>query len=235
MALGTVRIVCLAAFGVGFLYIAPYIIVDGTAPWYTGPLIVVGSAIPFLLTGIAWGGYVQHINILLPSAARRSKEDLLRFVSNMPPTAIVQIKSMWFRPWPVTKEVFFEDFRRLPRSKIRVSNLEYAPQKNLEAADKNPMGNWIAKRLMGTLFVSETQVKDRSRAPGMWKKIWEQIPMAGEAPVKREVVKRPVLPSNRSVVRPIDTKGAAERGKARPANITAPKPSKRPLPPKPKP
>ena len=231
VTLGTVRIVCLAAFGAGFLYIAPSIIADGGAPWYTGPLIALGSAIPFLLTGVAWGGYVQHINILLPSAARRSKEDLLRFVSNMPPTAIVQIKSMWFRPWPVTQDIFFEDFRRLPQSKIRLANLEWAPQKNAEAADKNPMKNWIAKRLMGTYFVNERQSKDRSRAPGIWKKIWEQIPMAGEAPVKREVVKKPVLPSNRSVVRRIDAKAAREKRISRAPNGTASKPGKSSPPP----
>jgi hypothetical protein len=235
VALGTIRVVCLAVFGYGFLYSAPYIIVDGAAPWYTGPLIAVGSAIPFLLTGLGWGGYVQHINILLPSAARRSKEDLLRFVSSMPPTAIVQIKSMWFRPWPVTQDIFFEDFRRLPRSKIRVSNLEWAPQKSFEAADKNPMKNWIAKRLMGTYFVSETQFKDRSRAPGIWKKIWEQIPMAGEAPVKREAVKKPVLPSNRSVLSPVDAKAVAEKRTARAPNGTASKQAKRPPAPKTKP
>lgn len=200
VASGMIRVACLAAFGCGTVYAAPSILLDGTAPWYTAPLIAFVSAIPLLATGLFWGGYVHHVNILLPSVARKSKDELARFTSNMPPTAIVQIKSMWFRPWPVTKEIFFEDFRRLPRSKWRLSNLEHIPQKNVGAEDTNPMWNWIAKKVMGTYFVNVSQFKDRSRAPGIWSKIWQQIPMAGEArAVKREVGRRAVLPSNRSV------------------------------------
>jgi hypothetical protein len=173
---------------------------------------VFGSAIPLLATGLFWGGYVHHINILLPSVARKSKDELTRFTSNMPPNAIIQIKSMWFRPWPVTKEIFFEDFRRLPLSKWRMSNLEYTPRKNLELADKNPMWNWIAKKVMGTYYVNVSQYKDRSRAPGVWSKIWQQIPMTGEAHVvRKEVERRAVLPSNRSIPVSREGKGVSRK------------------------
>ena len=176
------------------------------------PLIAFGSAIPLLATGLFWGGYVHHVNILLPSVTRKAKDELSRFTSNMPPNAIVQIKSMWFRPWPVTKEIFFEDLRRLPLSKWRMSNLEHTPRRSIELADKNPMYNWIAKKVMGTYFVNMSQFKDRSRAPGIWSKIWQQIPMIGEPHlVTKEVERRAVLASNRSAPTTGAGKGLSRR------------------------
>lgn len=163
---------------------------------------------PLIATGIAFGGYVHHINLLLPRTARKSHHDLKRFIANMPPNSIVQVKSMWFWPWPKTRQIYFEDFRRLPVSKWRLSNLESVPKRNFEEAEKNSMGYWmatkiwIAKKVMGTYCVNNNLSRDLSRVPGLWKKIWPQIPMSGArtALIRESMEKAPVLASNRPVL-----------------------------------
>ena len=226
MVSGTVRVVLWVVLGVGTFYLGPLLVLDDAAPWYIAPVVAVGAAIPLILTGIAWGGYVHHINILLPATARKTKEDLMRFAGNVPPSAVVQIKSMWFKPWPVTKEIYFEDFRRLPKSNTRISNLEHSPPKNRDLGAKNPMLNWLVKRSMATYFVNNNQPKDRSRAPGIWKKMWEQIPMAGDqVAIRRPLERRPVLPSNRSATGPGRMKTLSTRRTAHPlGKDSVPKP-----------
>ena len=180
------------------LWVAPSIFLDPNAPSLWVPVVAIGSVVPLLVVGLAFGGYTQHINILLPTTARRSKEDLMRFASVIPPTTIVQIKSMWFRPWPVTKEIFFEDLRRLPRRWTRLANLEHVPLGTKEQAQKNPRWDWVAKSLMGRYFVDMTKDRDRSRAPGVWKRVWEQIPMSGEEPIKaKDMDRKPAVAANR--------------------------------------
>ena len=56
---------------------------------------------------------------------------------------------------------------------------------------------------MGRYFVSRTQVRDRSRAPGVWEEVWKQIPYVGEEPVKKDKQsgeKRPAVAANRPAV-----------------------------------
>ena len=46
--------------------------------------------------------------------------------------------------------------------------------------------------------MSRTQIKDRSRAPGVWDKMWEQIPMVGEQLIaKKTMERRPAVAANR--------------------------------------
>jgi hypothetical protein len=119
-----------------------------------------------------------------------------------------------------------------------MSNLEYTPRRSLELAEKNPMLNWIAKKVMGTYFVNVSQFKDRSRAPGVWSKIWQQIPMTGEAhAARKEVERRAVLPSNRSIPASNERRGlsrsSAEKrtdSRANKVNKMPPKRSSRPTP-----
>ncbi|KAK3715105.1 hypothetical protein LTR37_007315 [Vermiconidia calcicola] len=186
---GFLRIATLSVLVYGISSVAPSMLTDPNAPWYMFPLVALGSTIPFLLTGIAFGGYVHHINIHLPALARRSKDDLMRFAANVPPMTKVEIKSMWFRPWPVTKRVYFEDLRRLPRSYMRASNLEHVPLSIRANVNKNPGWSWLTKVFMGRYCVSRSQIKDRSRVPGVWDKMWEGIPFVGEEGVKEPVQK----------------------------------------------
>jgi hypothetical protein len=162
------------------------------------PAVAIGATVPLLATG-AFGGYVNHINIILPSVARRSKQSLMAFAARAPPETRLQIKSMWFMPWPYTKQVFLGDLRRLPYSQLRLTNLEHIPVATMEAHKKAPIYSWVVRMLMGRYWVSRQQVKDRSRVPGVWDRMWEQIPMVGEEAPKRRAERVAYTIANRGL------------------------------------
>jgi hypothetical protein len=150
------------------------------ASW-TMPVVVLPLAVvPLLATGLAFGGYVHHINVILPPSARRSKDALTRFAGKVPRDTVVEIKCMWLRPWPVTKSVYFGDLRRLPYNTIRLTNLEHIPLATRKEQEQRPIYSWMVRLVMGRYWVSRQQIKDRSRAPGVWDTMWRQIPMVGE-------------------------------------------------------
>ena len=155
-----------------------------------GPAVFCSAFVPLLLSGFAFGGYVHQINLILPPAARRSKQDLLRYARRIPHNSVLEIKCFWFRPWPVTKQVWFEDLRRLPFSQVRLSNLEHVPLGTRKAHDNAGWLGWLVRSFMGRYWVSRSALRDRSRVPGVWDIIWEQIPLVGqEAKIKRPAMR----------------------------------------------
>jgi hypothetical protein len=193
------------------------------ASWIMPVVVLPLAVIPLLATGLAFGGYVHHINVILPTSARRSKEALSRFAGSVPRDTIVEIKCMWLRPWPTAKRVYFSDLRRLPYSTVRLTNLEHIPLATRKEHERRPIYAWIIRVVMGRYWVSRQQIKDRSRAPGVWDTMWRQIPMVGEekSAEVRAAEKVPYAISNRP------NTGAGAKAPP-PASSTA---SKRPPPP----
>ena len=179
---------------------------DPTTPNYMVPIFALGSAVPLLASGLSVGGFVHHINILLPSSARRSKDALINFVDRVPPNTRLQIKSFWFRPWAHVRLVEFRDLRRLPSSRLRITNLEQLPlygQKAAEDAKRHPALGWVARSWMGRYYVSTDQVRDKSRAPGVWNTMWQQIPVVGQEQLEsakgdRNIVRRVKVSAHQS-------------------------------------
>lgn len=164
--------------------------------------------------------------------------------------ARVQIKAFWFRPWAHTRNVNLNDLRRLRSSRLRITNLEQQPAnyspRTAALAREHPKWYWLAQTWMGRMYVARDQMRDRSRAPGVWNGLWEQIPMLGEEHVdskreereivrrvtsskhedEREVVRRVTSPKQEDegeVVRRVKTSkqeapfpGAVEKGKKKP-------------------
>jgi len=180
LSIGFIRVAAIAAFIYGGSII-PSVATDPGAPWWMLPTVITISIVPLLGTA-AFGGYVNHVNVILPSTARRSKQDLLRWAARPPPETRLQIKSMWFMPWPSTKTVFLGDLRRLELSRFRLANLEHIPPawKRIRDSEKETLQSWLARVFMGRYWASRQQVMDRSRAPGVWDRMWEQIPLVGE-------------------------------------------------------
>ncbi len=194
ISIGFMRIVTMVFAAYGVLWAAPSVIFSGAAPWYTAPIYAILPAIPMVVTGVFFGGFVSHINVWLPRNARRSKADLIRFAGHPPPNTLIQIKSMWFRPWPHTREVQFQDLKRLPRTWSRLTNLEHQPlwdEKTTAQAKQYLRYDWLARTWMGRYAVRTRQLRDRSRVSGVWEKMWEQIPMAGEASAESKAPDRP--------------------------------------------
>lgn len=180
LAIGFTRLASWFALSYG-VYISFHV------PWLYIPGIIPLALAPLLLSGLAFGGYVNHINVHLPNSARATKQTLQSFAKRVPRDTRFEIKCMWFMPWPKTKVVYFDDLRRLPFSNVRLANLEHIPLAQRRAHEESGWKGWLARVFLGRYWVSRQQVKDRSRAPGVWNTMWEQIPVEGSEGVRREV------------------------------------------------
>ncbi|KAK5172077.1 uncharacterized protein LTR77_003714 [Saxophila tyrrhenica] len=178
VSMGFIRIACIGAFMYGAFYVLPSAIFDTNAPWWMLPTVSALACVPLLASG-AFGGFVNHINVILPTSARRTRQDLLSWAAGAPAETHVQIKTMWFKPWPKTKTVRLGDLRRLPYSSLRLTNLEHIPSGARIDHQNAGWTGWLVRAVMGRYWVSRAQVKDRSRAPGVWDRMWEDIPLAG--------------------------------------------------------
>nr|POE72725.1 hypothetical protein CFP56_30664 [Quercus suber] len=164
--------------------------------------VILGAAIPMSLTLLLCGPWTMAVQLHLPSRARRSHDELQRFVSRLPPHAGLALQFMRWKPWPTTRQVTFADLRRLRPSYVRMSNLEHMP--DVVAAKMQTVSRlraWIVRRYMGQFWVV---MDDASGGKGVvkdvWKQVWEQIPVDGEEVARREM-ERVALPAEMPAVR----------------------------------
>lgn len=156
---------------------------------------------------LATGPMIHSIRIYLPSRARRSRDELRRFADNTSPDTTFLLEYMKWKPWIVKKEVRFGDLRKLrPSWKEGIANLEHFPD-HARAMEEH-QGKWwfgMAQRYFGRYYVARDQVKDRSAAPGVFDKLWKQIPekgSQGDPFAATRAQRRPTNMANRPVVPP---------------------------------
>jgi hypothetical protein len=192
VSVGMMRIVTIVVFGLGVTMIAPRMFFDPDQSMWWVPGVLVGSAVPLVLTALLSAPYVSTIRVLVPPSAKKSTEALLRFAERVPADTKVSLQSMRWLPWPTHKEVFFSDLRRLPGRKLSV-NLEHMPLGNKEAENASKIfGGRLVRRMYGRYWVDMTS-RNKSQAPGVWENMWEQIPIKGQEPLKIVDRKPPVM------------------------------------------
>jgi hypothetical protein len=198
VTVGMMRMVTIVVFGLGVTMIAPSIFFDPDQPKWWVPVVLVGSAVPLVLTALLSAPYVSTIRVLVPPSAKKNTEALFRFAERVPEDTKVALQSMRWLPWPTHKEVFFSDLRRLPGRKLSV-NLEHIPLGNKAAENASKIvGGRLAMRMYGRYWVDMTS-RNKSQAPGVWEKMWEQIPIKGQEPLKIADRKPPAM-ANRIVL-----------------------------------
>lgn len=191
--------VTVVMFGMGILVGGPGMYFDPDTPMWLVPCAIGASGIPLVAVALLSAPFVCAVRIALPVTARRNHEALMRFAENVPQDTRVLIQTMRWVPWPTHKEMFFGDLRRLPETRLS-ANLEHVPlghEKKQKASQF--MGRYLATRMYERYYVNMT-VKNRSRAPGVWEKMWEQITIKGREPVKVPPKERlPPAMANRAV------------------------------------
>lgn len=193
------RILTIVVAGLGVFTVAPRMFFNPDVSNWWVPGVIVGSTVPFVALALLSAPYVSTIRVLLPRSARKNHDSLMRFAENVPGDTKIMMQSMRWLPWPVHREMFFADLRRLPGRKLSV-NLEHVPlgheQKAREAG--SILGGRLAIRMYGRYWVDMTS-SNKSQAPGVWEKMWDQIPIKGHEPVKVPLAeKAPVVMANRS-------------------------------------
>lgn len=200
MGVGMTRVATMVLFGIGIFIYVPGLYFDEEAPTWIIPAAILGSAIPFA-AAVASGPMVTSVRVSLPNSARRSREELLRFANNTPPNTRLRLQFIRFAPWLVTRDMYFSDFRRMPKSWRRLSNLENVAMEKKEHLDNHGWRGRLVSRYFNRYWVNVvTTAKDRSRVPGVWEKMWAQIPYVGEdVAVVGKGERRPVSMQNRAV------------------------------------
>lgn len=150
---------------------------------------------------LATGPYVHAIRVRLPPSVRMSKEELIRFADNVPSNTELRLECMRALPWPRKRDVKFGLLRKYrPSLKRGLSNLEYVPEHQGEAERlEGTWGHNVVKNFLGR-FLVDNLVQDRSAAPGLWPKMWKQIPELGSHndPAKKiSQERRPLAMANR--------------------------------------
>ncbi|KAK4507667.1 hypothetical protein PRZ48_001402 [Zasmidium cellare] len=198
--MGIFRVVATVCFPLGCLYATAFFFSPDHSNWWIIP-IVVGSAVPMVTMMLATGPYVHAIEVRLPPSVRMSREALIRFADNTPGKTEARLACMRLLPWPTNRDVKFGLLRKYrPSFKRGYSNLEYVPEHTGEAEKYE--GTWwhnMAMNFFGR-FMVDNVVRDRSSAPGVWIKMWKQIPELGSEndPVKKmNEGKKAVVMANR--------------------------------------
>lgn len=163
---------------------------EEAVPWWLPPAILFGSWMPALMTFFAWAPCVHQIHVRIPTLARKSREELMRWASNVPRNTTLSVSVIRLKPWPVVQYVTLEDFTRLRQSWKRLTNLEKSSAVSEKyLADNNSsllarVVESVPRGIYGRFYVS-SQIVDNSAAPGVWDKIWQQIPMEGTRPPRK--------------------------------------------------
>ena len=128
----------------------------------------------------------------------------MRFANDVPTDTRLQFQSYRILPWPRYREVWYGDLRRLPLKKWRLPNLEHRPYTQKVQAEE-VRGGKIVRSIFGRYWVDMAQQKDGSQVPGVWKKMWEQIPIADTAEAVKvagqkaeTAARKPVAMANRA-------------------------------------
>ena len=196
VSVGMMRIVTIVVFGLGVFTIATAMFFDPDQSMWWVPVVMVGSAVPLVSIALLSAPYVSTVRVLLPPSAKKSKETILRFAERVPADTKVSLQSMRWLPWPTHKEVFFGDLRRLPGRNLSV-NLEHIPLGHEAAENASKIvGGRLAMRMYGRYWVDMTS-KNKSHAPGVWEKMWGQIPFKGQEPLKKIADRKPPPVANR--------------------------------------
>jgi hypothetical protein len=181
---GMSRAVTVVVFAIGLTTVAPRMYMDpDTSMWWV-PAVIIGSGIPLVAFSLLSAPFVSTVRVLLPKAARKDHASLTRFAENVPEDTKVLFQTMRWAPWATHKQVFFSDLRRLPGKNLS-ANLEHVPLghgKETQGASK-VLGGKLAVRMYGKYWVDMTS-RNKSQAPGVWEKMWDQITIKGQEALK---------------------------------------------------
>ncbi|KAL5000064.1 hypothetical protein BDV10DRAFT_41863 [Aspergillus recurvatus] len=167
MFLGMLRITTIFLFGVSVLVVAPAFM-SSDFPWYLGPAIVVGGALPMLFVSYTSAPYVNFVHLALPISVRRSREQAVQYAKKLPPTATLYINTMKFNTIPRQTEVRLVDL--VPdKSKIRPVSFR----------NQNPASLpwWRGKTLQQFYTAEKSKPGKDSRTfyPELWEHVYKQI------------------------------------------------------------
>ena len=140
-------------------------------------VVVVGSAVPMVVTAVCTAPAVINIILHLPLSARTSQASLQTFLSRLPKKTMVEFTGMRFLPWPKKRTYFLEDLRTVTPKGLWIANLERAaPMK-----DGKPERSWLHASLNQYHVRDNPKYTTNIPGVGAWKVLLETIKRNTEA------------------------------------------------------
>lgn len=124
-----------------------------------------------LVVAYATAPFVTYIHLRIPFYARRSKEDLMRFVNQVPRTTEIDLTTIGQFGWP---HVY-----RMPLAELRKARYTFSAANLVRVISPSavkPARSWWKKESPTKFYVGIKPVGRRGPTP--WQKVWDQLPSA---------------------------------------------------------
>ena len=124
-----------------------------------------------LAFGVLFSSYVHQVFVRVPATARLSRENLLRWARDISSTTDVELISTRAIGMPRTTTTTFGQLRRLPPRFYRLANMT-------RVGPLAPAHTWrdrFRSRQRSFWLPGGPEGEQRSRAPGVWTTMMEQI------------------------------------------------------------
>jgi len=180
-SVGFFKVGTILLFAFSCIYVAPFVYMDPESPPWKTPAIMIFGAIPLVFTVMTSSPYVGSIHLRIPAHARTSKEVLMRWIERMPKDTALDFSTMRLIGLQKTNGLMVGELRALKPTLGRVANLERVQRSAVW--DQQPKRGGAVSRFFARFqeprnkfYVAERRsATDRSRAPGVWEKVFEQI------------------------------------------------------------
>lgn len=138
------------------------------------------GAIPMIVVGVATAPFVNSVSLYIPEFARRSRDVLIRYSTNLPKDAQLEFVTARLLGLPKTTGVRLSEMRALPSRWGRLANLERIRSPSLQrehaqrSAWKKALG-FLAEPRFKFYVTEDVASTRRSRAPGVWENVLKEI------------------------------------------------------------
>ena len=142
------------------------------------PSVIIGGAIPMVFVTYTTAPFVSYARIRLPSFARRSREQLARWISKIPQNTEVYLTTMRFSGRGRVTRMLLSDLKQT-KARLGVANLARIPG----AAEESHGRWWRPKEPRFFYIASESAKRGNSKVwqtsewqKSMWQHVLKRIP-----------------------------------------------------------
>ncbi|KAL8758095.1 MAG: hypothetical protein Q9199_001728 [Rusavskia elegans] len=167
--IGSLKLTTFFLFAYSAFLVAPAQFFHPELPIWVPLAVIIGGAIPMLVVAYATAPFVTYIHLRIPFYARRSKEDLMRFVEKVPRTTEIDLTTIGQFGWPHVYRMPLAELRKA-RYTLSAANVK----RLLPPSSVNPNRSWWKRGLPTKFHVSVKPVGRRGPTP--WQKVWDQLP-----------------------------------------------------------
>lgn len=142
-------------------------------PNWTIPAVIIGGAIPMIFVTYTSMPFVSYVRIKLPAFARRSKDQLIQWVQNVPSTTEIDLMTMWFSGRPRVSHMLVSDLRET-KARLGIANLA-----RVSSSTANASRPWWMGKEPHIFYVADNGTKSqkppRSETIALRQLMWHHI------------------------------------------------------------